>query len=134
MKLVKKNEIVGVEFENGICVVNSTPHPVTMQDAISEELVTVPCSGVLINGTPKTEPVGEEGLFVRTVFEGNDEGRALIDKIKALFSGDYTLVIIGSIIAAQAYPGDVAGLVPVTGYERVAPSEKRMRSDRFTIF
>lgn len=134
MKLIKKEEIVGTLFENGVCVVNSTPHPVTMQDSITEELVTVPCSGVLINGSPKNEPADETGLFIRTVFEGNEEGRALIDKIKALFTGEYTLVIIGSIIAAQAYPGDVAGLVPVPGYERVAPAEKRMRSDRFTIF
>jgi hypothetical protein len=44
------------------------------------------------------------------------------------------LIIVGSIIAAEAYPGEVVAMCPVPGYERVAPSEKRMRCDKFTIF
>lgn len=132
MKLIEREKMKAVIFENNVCVVNTTPHPITMMDAVTEELVTVPCSGVLINGTPETVPVGN--LFVKTVFRGNEEGREMVKKIEEAFHGEHTLVIVGSIIAAQAFPGKVAGLVPVPGFERVAPAEKRMRTDRFTIF
>jgi len=43
------------------------------------------------------------------------------------------ILLIGSIIAAQSYPG-VLAMVPAPGYERVPPAEKRMRPDKFTIF
>lgn len=43
-------------------------------------------------------------------------------------------IIIGSIIAAQAYPGKVCAMIPAPGHERVPPAEKRMRTDKFTIF
>lgn len=44
------------------------------------------------------------------------------------------LIILGSIIAAQAYPEEVFGMVPVPGYERVTPDQKRMRCDKFTMY
>lgn len=44
------------------------------------------------------------------------------------------LRIVGSIIAAQAYPGEVVAMTPAPGYERVAPAEKRMNPHKFTIF
>ena len=34
----------------------------------------------------------------------------------------------------HSYPGEVFGLTPVPGYERVAPDDKRMRCDKFTTF
>lgn len=76
-------------------------------------------------------------LFVKTVFISTPEGTEAIRDIEDTFKGTECpdrLVIVGSIIAAQAYPGKVVGLCPVPGYERVAPSEKRMRCDKFTIF
>jgi hypothetical protein len=44
------------------------------------------------------------------------------------------LIIVGSIIAAKAYPGKVVGMCPVPGYEKMTPSEKIMRCDKFIIF
>lgn len=44
------------------------------------------------------------------------------------------LAVVGSIIAAQAYPGRVVAMTPVPGFERVSPAEKRMRCDKFTTF
>jgi len=41
---------------------------------------------------------------------------------------------VGSIIAAQAYPGQVVAMTPTPGYERVPPAEKRMNPDKFNIF
>lgn len=125
-------------FGNGVVIVNTTPHPVSIQDT-DGSLVAVPQCGVLINA--RTEETAVSPLLVKTTFVGNVEGSEIIADIKRWFSEQYgesdsgaTLVILGSIIAAQAYPGEVLGMCPVPGYERVAPQEKRMRCDRFTTF
>ena len=124
------------KFENNVVVINTTPHAITMKD-VTGELVSVESdSSVLINAQAKEEKVSD--LFVKTVFESTENGWNKIKEIKETFSELYhdgeTLVIIGSIIAAQAYPGEVVAMVPVPGFERVAPTEKRMRCDKFTVF
>lgn len=43
-------------------------------------------------------------------------------------------IVVGSIIAAQAYPGDVCAMIPAEGFERVPPEQKKMRPDKFTIY
>lgn len=121
-------------FSNGVTVVNTTPHPISMQD-VDGTLVSIPSSkDLLLNAATGEESVDD--LFVRTSFIGTDEGRTLINTIKKWAEGESAnrLVIVGSIIAAQAYPGEVCGLCPVPGFERVAPNEKRMRCDKFTIY
>lgn len=132
-ELVLKGIGTAVKFGNGVCVLNTTPHPLTMQDT-NGELVTVPTS-VLINA--KAEEKTVDDLFVKTVFIGTSEGTEIIRDIEGTYREtgcSDKLVIVGSIIAAQAYKGKIAGLCPVPGYERVAPSEKRMRCDKFTVF
>lgn len=120
------------KFSNGVTVVNTTPHPVNMQD-VNGELVSVPsCEQLILNA--QTEEVQVSPLFVRTAFIGTAEGEKLINNILISFNGNENVIIVGSIIAAQAYPGKVCGLCPVPGFERVAPAEKRMRCDKFTIF
>ena len=134
MKKVELKEIgTAVVFGNGVCVLNTTPHPITMQD-VDGGLVSVPTT-VLINA--KAEEKQVDDLFVETVFAGTVEGTDIIRKIEEAYQETKCadrLVIVGSIIAAQAYPGKVVGLCPIPGYERVAPAEKRMRCDKFTVF
>lgn len=125
-------------FTNGVTVVNSTPHPITIQD-VNGELISIESSPdfLLINAKVKEVSSKTSMLFVKTTFEGDEDGIAKIDSIGNYFKekgGDEKVVIVGSIIAAQAYPGKVFGLCPVPGYERVAPAEKRMRCDKFTTF
>ena len=55
----------------------------------------------------------------------------MLDEIEKAYPGAF---IIGSIIAAQAFPGRVLAMVPAPGFERVPPAEKRMRADKFSIF
>ncbi len=123
------------KFSNGVVVVNTTPHPITFQNP-EMELVSVPVCDLLINASANSVDVGD--LFCKTEFSGTDEGKEIIRTIENWFAETYhggeTLVIIGSMIAAQAYPGKVFGMVAVPGYERVAPTEKRMRCDKFTTF
>lgn len=117
---------------NNIIVVNTTPHPVSIMD--NDSIVDVP-TGVLINATPTQEevgPVGTDGMYITTIFKPNVTGWDTIEAIKKCFNSDENVVIVGSIIAAQAYPGYVCGLVPYPGYERTA--QKLMRCDRFNVF
>lgn len=134
IKINAETEISATIFDNNVCVVNTTPHPINMQNT-DGELVTVPCSGILLNAKAVEKQVNS--LLVKTEFVGTEEGKQSISAIETAFHSlckDETLIIVGSIIAAQAYPGKVFGLTPVPGYERVAPAEKRMRCDKFTTF
>ena len=122
-------------FKNGMVVVNSTPHPITMQDMDTGELVSVPTSE-LINA--KVEETMVSDFLVKSVFVATPEGEETINMFENIFEQEFPkerrLIIIGSIIAAQAYPGRVFGMTPVPGFERVPPAEKRMRNDKFVTF
>ena len=121
---------------NGVAFINTTPHDVTFGDV--DFTTVLPKSNVLINAKPVKEEIGESfGVkFSKTSFVGTDEEK---EKIIALREdilkeeGVNFVVIVGSIIAMNAFPGLVAGLVPVPGYERVSPAEKRMSLKEFSI-
>ena len=106
------------------------------------ELVSVPSSPDYLVNAQVVERQTENPLFVTPTYKGTDKGSALIAYIEhwfqfhvdeGAFPEDSVLVIVGSAIAMQAYKGKIAGLCPVPGYERVAPAEKRMRCDKFSI-
>lgn len=111
-------------------IFNSTPHAITMQDG-EGNAVSIP-SHRIINAKPVETRVGFiNGIeYVKTQFVGDDAGRQIIAQAKA----DGYDIVVGSIIAAQAYPGEVVAMVPAPGYERVPPEQKRMRMDKFTVF
>lgn len=118
---------------NTLTVFNATPHIVRFWKEGWPEPVEVEPDEP-INATVSEEFVSdiqgdrEDIVLVRATFVGNYEGREIIRQAK-----EYADVIVGSIIAAQAYPGDVVAMCPSPGYERVPPAEKRMRPDKFTI-
>lgn len=125
---------------NGVQVFNATPHSIKFWREDWKDVVVVVEPDELINAVPQEVPAGcyqparaadwESVWFVRTEFVGNDAGRDVIRRAKEAGAE----VIIGSIIAAQAYPGEVAAMVPAPGYERVPTDQKRMRPDKFTLF
>lgn len=116
---------------NGVTVYNATPHSITFWKDGWEEPVTVP-PDTPINASPKEEIVEVRGAvtFVKTIFVGTDEGRRIAEEAKAAGAD----VVIGSIIAAQAYPGLVVAMLPAPGFERVPPEQKRMLPDKFTVY
>lgn len=119
-----------VRFSNGVRVINTTPHPITFLDG--DRIVEVPPSGVLINARPVEEVVREGApTLVRTAFVGDPESEEALSRIEKEYPG---VLVVGSIIAAQAYPGRVVAMIPAPGFERVPPDEKRMRTDKFTTF
>lgn len=120
---------------NGTMIFNATPHPINF--LVDGGLVVVDVDTV-INATATEKFVSNYRgvILVKTVFVGNPIGVRVINA--AIDAG--ATIIVGSIIAAQAYPGQIVAMVPVQGYERVSPDEKRMRdahcasSDKFTTF
>jgi hypothetical protein len=127
---------------NGITVFNATPHVIRFWDPDWDKPVEV-APDASVSAKPQEEPVvhGAElrGLntarrnkgisFVRVQFVGTDEGR---DIVRRAYKEGADLVV-GSIIAAQAYE-DVVAMTPAPGYERVPPTEKRMNPDKFTVY
>lgn len=121
------------KFGNDVTVVNCTPHPIRFKDITGEIVAINNDPEYLINARVEEETVEEDGvIFSRPTFVPTPEGTAIIDRIRQEFPDG--CVIIGSIIAAQAYPGQVCGMTPIPGHERVAPAEKLMRVDKFTRY
>ena len=114
-------------------IINVSPHTLNFRNDDGTEF-EVPPSGVVINATPTDEPAGSHpsgAELVRVRFTANDDAVAALDKLEAENPGS---VIVGSMIAAQAFPGRVVGMVAAVGYERPPPAEKRMNPNKFTIF
>lgn len=115
------NEVGQAVYLPPVNIINTTPHSIHF--AAGDDVIVVE-SGEIINAHPVEETAyTKDGIeFVHTKFVGDDAGRAAIARIKAESPDS---VIVGSIIAAQAYPGDIVAMVPAPGYERVpAPLPK----------
>lgn len=120
---------------NGITVFNATPHSITFWDGEWATPIVVP-SDAVVSAAVSEKPCNAAGWvtrgieFVTPAFKRTAAGQVTV---KAAYQAGADL-IIGSIIAAQAYPGQVVAMVPAPGYERVPPAEKRMRPDKFTMY
>jgi len=120
-----------VEFANGVRLINCTPHTVLFLDG--ENVVTVAPSGATLLATPKETEAGQRGnaRLVKTIFVTSEKGEAELVEIEEQAPD---VLILGSIISAQAYAGRVVAMVPAAGFERAAPPEKRYNTEKFTIF
>lgn len=125
---------------NGLVVFNATPHiirfwredwpePVEVgpDEVVSAQVVEEP-AGIASHASRGLKDVVVE--FVTTRFIAQVDARNVLDRAY----GNGADVVVGSIIAAQAYPGQVMAMVAAPGYERVPPAKKRMRPDKFTVF
>ena len=140
---MKNNEVLraiiykAVEMWNGVFIVNTTPHPIVFENTTGVLVTVENDPALLINArVEETLVSSENGVdFVKSTFIPSEEGSLILDEIEefARESGK-RVVVIGSIITAQAFPGRVFGMTPVPGYERVAPSEKRMSVTKFVTF
>ena len=115
-----------------VSLVNATPHSLTF--SVGEDVVSIPpVEGLakVISATP-AEKVYMGNIpgcqIVSTTFLPSQEGVAYLQSVPS-----HTL-IVGSIIAAQAFRYPVVALVTVPGFERVPPEQKRMRADKFTAY
>ena len=136
-----RENFVFVAGHNGVktLVVNTTPHPLTFIDHEGAVVEVPNAPDFLLNA--RAEEVQVEPGLVTTKFVNSDAGLAVLVKIEeevqnlqGLEKEPFEVRIVGSIIAAQAYPGRVVAMTPAPGYERVAPAEKRMSTEKFTVF
>lgn len=117
---------------NGTLVFNVTPHDLHFGfgegDAL--EIVTAPSDGTL-NARPKSNEVLRNSRYslVTVDFAPVPGGLELIKRIR---SQSADALIVGSIIAAQAYPGEVVATVPLRGGR--LRKDWIVRADRFTTF
>ncbi len=127
-----------VTLPNGLKVANVTPHAITFWTPEWSEPVEVTPSGKIINAKPNEVRVGgicdgscgmprgkaleecgcgqpESATLVETTFTTSPDAEEILGWCES-----HQAVPVGSIIAAQAYPGRVVAMTPAKGYERVA--------------
>lgn len=126
-------EIINIVEYDGMMYINTTPHPVNFSNPETGDEFVVSSCGILINARSTEKEVGEKNgiKLVSTIFQADPVSETALKVLEEEHPG---AIIIGSIIAAQAYPGRVLAMTPCPGYERVAPSEKRMNPKKFTTF
>jgi len=114
-------------------IINTTPHSIRMQNAAGEVFEVAPC-GVLINAKATEMAAGRHlsgAELVKVSFIADEANKAALDRLETENPG---AIIVGSMIAAQAFPGRVVAMIAAPGFERVPPDQKRMRDDKFTTF
>lgn len=114
-------------------ILNTTPHTITMMSQDGTVYEVPPC-GTIISAKAKEEAAGQHpggAELVRTRFIAEAANEAALAKLETENPG---AIIIGSIIAAQGFPGRVVAMIPAPGFERVPTDQKRMRDDKFTVF
>ena len=114
-------------------MINVTKHPIRFQ-SVAGEVYEVASSGVVIDARFEEEVVGSHSsgvTLVRARILPTPAAEAELSKLEAAHPGE---LIVGSLIAAQAFPGRVVAIVAAVGFERVPPDQKRMRDDKFTVF
>lgn len=118
---------------NGKNVFNGTPHEIRFMES-DGTIVIVPkgkvSDSVKANSTETLVSTSGKTMFVTPKFTPDDESLQVIEKAY----NDGADIVVGSIIAAQAYPGKVFGMVPVEGYERATNDQKIMKSDTFVTY
>jgi hypothetical protein len=119
---------------NGITIFNATPHKLNFYDPITEE-VTVAKPDITINTKPVETVVKhwQGAKFVTVAYKPERNGGSLI---KNILKSNPEMVIVGSVLAAMAYPGEVVASIPLKGGDRLKSktSSRRVYSDRFTTF
>jgi len=113
-------------------MVNATGHDIKFQDGFGR-VHKMPQTDFIISAKPVITLIKEENgiSFVRRTFVPREHSEDMINYIHKIHPHKK---IIGSIIAAQAFPGKVFSLVPCRGFEKLAPSKRRARIDQLITF
>jgi len=121
---------------NGVTLVNCTPHELKFTNGITlqgnQELADI----------LKAKPVEEEvkqimGIrLVRTEFERTKEGELLVTRVRH-FNEQYPtkpILLISSIISAQAYGFPVVSPITTPETSRKPPAERVVYIDKFNVY
>jgi len=118
-----------VTLPNGIKIANCKPRAIIFQDG-RETIIAPPYdTNRQLSATMVEAKTDWCDHIITYECVGTEEGYAMIDEI---WDADSSVIILGSGIALQAYPG-VARALPAPEYERVDKHLQRMRIDKFTV-
>lgn len=125
-----------VTLPNGIQIFNATPHDLIFSDYSWEERdIIVPSEGFPINAFAHNVEVGTVGpaTLVTLNFTSREDGLEIIKLVREKYPN---ALIVGSVIAAQAYPEEVVAPIPRYRGDRGGKRSMQplMKPDRFTIF
>ena len=120
---------------NGVEVYNATPHRLVFYEQTWLNEVVVPGEEIL-TAYARNVVIGHIGEveLVKLTFQPMEEGLELIERIKRRHP---KALIVGSIIAAQAYRGDVVSPVPCyrgSREKKTRVKQEYVKASRFTIF
>jgi hypothetical protein len=117
------------EAAAGCRFVNVTPHNL---DLVWEDgtLITVPPSGTVLRAKAEEDVVGRYGCaeIVRMRFVPLSEAET--EKLSRLELDNPGALVIGSVIAAQAWPGRIVARLPI----RAGDGSPRGKADKFQTF
>lgn len=116
------------QLPNGILIVNVTPHELNFYCEEKGQFVTAPSDG-LVNAFARTSIVQSASThdLVSVKFSEMRDGRFEINRLKRLYPD---ALIVGSVIAAQAYQEDVVCTIPC----RVGKPGRYVKCNRFTVY
>lgn len=125
-----------------VVIYNTTPHTINFKDGETEFSVGTSVKPgdrtgeMVVNAKSiSTEVTPGSGLF-RTEFRKDETGVNILEEIEVFHNSHYPgkkMRVVGSMIAMNAYPGQIVGMRPAPGFERVPPAEKRMNPREFNV-
>ena len=119
-----------VQLRSGVELFNCTPHPVVFTDD-GYDVVAFPC-GATLQATPVRRYARSQGKVEIFKTEYLSSGEGVVELYEILEKAPEAL-ILGSIISAKTYPGQVVALIPAEGYERETFARK-YSSRKFITF
>ena len=120
-----------VTLPSGLVIYNATPHPLNFALEDGKEVLTAPSDGV-ISADPYNQEVkrGKRYVLMTVEYGEMEEGRRMIEEIRQVHP---EALIVGSVVAAQAYPGEIVSPRPYRS-NRYDKSNRLIQSNRFTVF
>lgn len=126
---------------SGVTIYNVTPHDLMLWYDFGDEgggLFTVPSDGVVnVQSRRQTVHHGKGYKLSRVTFVPTEAGDKLIEEIrKRISKGKENALIVGSVLAAQAYPEHIVSTIPVKGREirKLSGQPRLVMAQRFNTF
>lgn len=121
------------QLPSGLVIVNVTPHPLSFWCGVENGAVTAPSDAVVHGKAVVTKAIEFGTHILDTIrYVPTPEGTEILAAIK-LKNPD--CLIVGSLIAAQAYREEVVAPIPLrSARDGRAKIDRYNRSDRFTFF
>lgn len=122
-----------VTLPNGVTIMNVTPHDLIFQDDNWDDVVVAPSEFVISADTyDRVVKFHGEAKIVHLEFRARKENVRWIEDMKRRYPN---ILLVGSVVAAQAYPEDIVAPVPRFRGERGGKRVARplMNPNRFSV-